>query len=139
MAETLDQLRQILAATKTIAVVGLSDKPDRPSHQIAAYLQSHGYKIIPVNPTIREALGERAYPSLRKIPARVDVVQIFRRPQDVPPIVDDAIAVSATVVWMQPGIVHEEAAARARAAGLTVVMDTCMRATHRVLREQGEI
>ncbi len=138
MAETLDQLRQILAATKTI-VVGLSDKPDRPSHQIAAYLQSHGYKIIPVNPTIREALGERAYPSLRKIPERVDVVQIFRRPQDVPPIVDDAIAVSATVVWMQPGIVHEEAAARARAAGLTVVMDTCMRATHRVLREQGEI
>lgn len=139
MEPTLDNLYRILAAAKTIAVVGLSNKPDRPSNGIAAYLKAQGYRIIPVNPTIQEALGERAYTSLREIPERVDVVQIFRRSADVPPIVDDAIAIRASVVWMQEGIVHEEAAARAQAAGLTVVMDRCMRATHRVLREQKRI
>lgn len=139
MEPTLDNLCRILAAAKTIAVVGLSNKPDRPSNGIAAYLKAQGYRIIPVNPTIQEALGERAYTSLREIPERVDVVQIFRRSADVPPIVDDAIAIRASVVWMQEGIVHEEAAARAQAAGLTVVMDRCMRATHRVLREQKRI
>lgn len=139
MEQTLESLRQILASVKTIAVVGLSNKPDRPSNEIAAYLKAQGYRIIPVNPAITEALGERAYASLREIPEHVDVVQVFRRPDDVPPVVDDAIAISAKVVWMQEGIVHEESAARARAAGLTVVMDTCMRATHRALRAQGEI
>lgn len=139
MQEVPDQLRQILAETKVIAVVGLSNKPNRLSHEIAAYLQAQGYHIIPVNPTITEALGERAYPSLREIHQRVDVVQIFRKPEDVPPIVDDAIAIGAKVVWMQPGIVHEDAATRARAAGRQVVMDTCMRATHRALRAQSKI
>lgn len=139
MEHTLDELRRILAAAKTIAVVGLSNKPDRPSNEIAVYLKAEGYRIIPVNPTIPEALGERAYASLREIPERVDVVEVFRKPEDVPPIVADAIAIGAKVVWMQPGIVHEEAAARAQAAGLKVVMDTCMRETHRVLRAQGEI
>ncbi|MBI4278289.1 MAG: CoA-binding protein [Armatimonadetes bacterium] len=134
-----EDLRQILVTTKTTAVVGLSDKPDRPSRGIAAYLQEQGYRIIPVNPTITEALGEKAYASLRDIPEPVDVVQIFRRPEDVPPIVEDAIAIGARVVWMQPGIVHEETAARAKAAGLQVVMDTCMRATHRALRAAGSI
>lgn len=139
MEHPLDDLHRILTASRTIGVVGLSNKPDRPSHEIAAYLQAQGYRIIPVNPTISEALGEKAYPSLRNIPEPVDVVQIFRKPEDVPSIVEDAISIGARVVWMQTGIVHEEAAARARAAGLQVVMDTCMRATHRALREQGKI
>ncbi len=103
-------LRRILAESQTIAVVGLSDKPDRPSNEIAAYLKAQGYRIIPVNPTITKALGERAYPSLRDVPEPVDVVQIFRRAADVPPVVADAIAIGAKVVWMQTGIVNEEAA-----------------------------
>ena len=137
--KTLDELRDILKTTKTIAVVGLSDKPDRPSHTIPAYLQRQGYRIIPVNPNLSEVLGEKAYASLKDIPEPVDVVEIFRRAEDVPPIVEDAITIGAKVVWMQLGIVNEEAAARARAAGLTVVMDTCMGATHRRLRSRGEI
>ena len=137
--KTWDELRDILKATKTIVVVGLSDKPDRPSHTIPAYLQRQGYRIIPVNPNLSEVLGEKTYASLRDIPEPVDVVEIFRRAEDVPPIVEDAIAIGAKVVWMQLGIVNEEAAARARAAGLTVVMDTCMGATHRRLRSRGEI
>jgi predicted CoA-binding protein len=137
--KTLEELRQILATAKTIAVVGLSDKPDRPSYGIAAYLQEVGYRIIPVNPTISEVLGEKAYPSLRDIPEAVDIVDIFRRAEFVPPVIDDAIAIGAKVVWMQLGIVNEEAALRAEAAGLTVVMDTCLGATHRNLRAIGKI
>ncbi|MBI3998765.1 MAG: CoA-binding protein [Armatimonadetes bacterium] len=135
----LVELREILTATRTIAVVGLSDNPERPSYEVASYLKDEGYRIIPVNPSIPEALGERAYPSLCEVPEPVDVVQIFRRPHDVPPIIDDAIAIGAKVVWMQLGIVHEEAAARARAAGLKVVMDTCMATTHNILRGRGEL
>ncbi len=137
--KTLEELRQILASSKTIAVVGLSAKPDRPSYTVPAYLQQQGYRIIPVNPNLSEALGEKAYPSLRDVPVPVDVVEIFRRAEDVPPIVEDAIAIGAKVVWMQLGVVNQEAAARAEAAGLTVVMDTCMGATHRLLRSRGEI
>jgi predicted CoA-binding protein len=137
--KTLEELRQILATTQTIAVVGLSDKPDRPSNRIPAYLQSQGYRIIPVNPNLSEALGEKAYPSLREVPVPVDVVLIFRRAEVVPPIVEDAIAIGAKVVWMQLGIVNEEAASRAEAAGLDVVMDTCMGATHHLLRSLGKI
>src|SRR5438309_1002118 len=109
----MQELRHILASSKTIAVVGLSDKPDRPSHSIPAYLQEQGYRIIPVNPNLTEALGEKAYASLRDIPEPVDVVEIFRAPEAVPPIVEDAIAIGAKVVWMQLGIVNEAAAARA--------------------------
>lgn len=134
MELTWETAREILTTTKTIAVVGLSNKPDRPSNEIASYLKDAGYRIIPVNPGIKEALGEKAYASLKDIPEKVDVVQIFRRSEDVPPIVEDAIAIGAKVVWMQTGIVNEEAAARAKAAGLKVVMDACMRATHRMLR-----
>jgi predicted CoA-binding protein len=137
--KTLEELRQILVMAKTIAVVGLSDKLDRPSHTVAAYLQGQGYRIIPVNPNLSEVLGEKAYASLRDVPEAIDVVDIFRRPEHVPPVVEDAIAIGAKVVWMQVGIIHEEAAARAEAAGLTVVMDTCMGATHRLLRAMGEI
>lgn len=136
---TLKELQQILATTRTIAVVGLSDKTDRPSHAVAAYLQQQGYRIIPVNPNLAEVLGEKAYPSLRAIPEPVDVVDIFRRAEDVPPIVEDAIAKGTKVIWMQLGIVNEAAAARAESAGLKVVMDTCMEVSHRALRLSGKI
>ncbi len=137
----IEEMREILKASKTIAVVGLSDKPDRPSHAIPLYLQQQGYRIIPVNPNLSEALGEKAYASLRDIPQsiEVDVVDIFRRAEDVPPIVEDAIAKGAKVVWMQLGISNEEAAVRAKAAGLKVVMDACMGAVHKALRQQGEL
>ena len=133
MELTWEAVRKILESTKTIAVVGLSNKPDRDSHEIAGYLQEAGYRIIPVNPTIQETLGEKAYKSLRDVPQRIDVVQIFRRPEEVPAIVDDAIAIGAKVVWMQPGTENEEAAERAEAAGLKAVMGACMRSVHRTL------
>src|SRR3989449_11178460 len=133
MELTWEAVRKLLETTKTIAVVGLSDKPDRDSHEIASYLQQAGYRIIPVNPTIKETLGEKAYKSLRDVPERVDVVQIFRRSEEVPAIVDDAIAIGAKVVWMQPGTENEEAAQRAEAAGLEAVMGACMRSVHRTL------
>ena len=124
-------IEQALAG-KTIAVVGLSSNPQSPSYKIAAYLQGQGYHIIPVNPTEQEVLGERAYPSLRDVPVPVDVVDIFRRADAVPGIVEDAIAVGAPTVWMQLGVVNEAAAQRAHDAGLNVVMDHCMRVEHRL-------
>jgi hypothetical protein len=136
---TLEEVKRILQPPKTIAVVGLSDRPDRESNEVASYLQQQGYRIIPVNPTISEALGEKAYPSLREVPEPIDIVQIFRRSEDVPPIVEEAIAIRAPVVWMQSGIVNEEAATRAKAAGLTVVMDACLRSAHRALRASGRL
>lgn len=129
-----DQVRDILTTSRIIAVVGLSNKPDRPSNEIASYLKEQGYRIIPVNPTIQEALGEKAYPSLKDIPESIDVVQIFRRPEEVPAVVEDAIAIGAKVVWMQPGAENEEAAAKAEAAGLKAVVGACMRSVHRTLR-----
>lgn len=133
MAQTPDDMRKILTSVKTIAVVGLSNKPDRPSYEVAGYLKEAGYRIVPVNPTIKEALGEKAYPSLRDVPGKIDVVQIFRRPEEVPPVVDDAIAIGAKVVWMQPGAENEQAAAKARVAGLIVVVGACMMVAHRNL------
>ena len=128
------EIHQILGTAKTIAVVGLSDKPGRDSHRVAAYLQQAGYRILPVNPNLAEVLGERAWASLRDIPIPVDVVDIFRRPDAVPEIVADAIAIGAKVVWMQDGIVHNAAADRARAAGLQVVMSRCLLREHRAWR-----
>jgi predicted CoA-binding protein len=140
MLNSLDEkLRQILESNRTIAVVGLSHKPDRPSYTNSAYLQRQGYRIIPVNPNLTQALGEKAYAHLQDIPEPVDLVDIFRRSEDVPPAVEGAIAIGAKVVWMQLGIVNEAAAAQARAAGLQVVMDTCLGATHRRLRAEGAI
>jgi uncharacterized protein len=140
MSNPIDEkLKDILSTSKTIAVVGLSNKPNRPAQTVPAYLQQQGYRIIPVNPTLNEALGEKVYAGLRDIPEPVDVVEIFRRPEDVPEVVEDAIAIGAKVVWMQSGIVNEAAAARAQAAGLQVVMDACMGETHRALRARGEI
>jgi predicted CoA-binding protein len=127
----LEEIRDILRTARTIAVVGLSDRPDRPSHGVAAYLKAHGYRIIPVNPAVREVLGEQAYARLEDVPEEIDVVDVFRRPEHVPEIVDAAIAVGVKVVWLQDGVVHEEAAAKARAAGLRVVMDRCMLRDHR--------
>ena len=126
----LDVAQGILASAHTIAVVGLSPDPRRPSHGVARYLQRVGYRIIPVNPTIAEVLGERAYPNLRQVPEPVDVVDVFRRSEFVGPIVDDAIAIKAGAVWLQDGVIDEAAAARARAAGLDVVMDDCMMRRH---------
>ncbi|MDQ7849287.1 MAG: CoA-binding protein [Armatimonadota bacterium] len=139
MALTWEDVQQILKQARTIAVVGLSDRPHRDSYQVAAYLQQQGYRIIPVNPRVKEVLGEKAYPNLREVPEPVDVVQIFRRSEEVPPVVEDAIAIGARVVWMQSGIVNEEAAARAAAAGLRVVMNACMRSAHRTLRAAGRL
>jgi uncharacterized protein len=126
-------MRDILLSTKTIASVGLSSNTEKESYWIVSYLKDQGYHIIPVNPTATEILGEKAYPDLESIPEKIDVVQVFRKSEDVPPIVDDAIKVGAKVVWMQEGIVNQEAAQKAREAGLQVVMDACMRATHRRL------
>ena len=128
--EDIQTLRRILAESKTIAVVGLSDKWHRPSNFAAKYLKEHGYKIIPVNPGKGEILGEKCYPSLLDIPDKVDVVDIFRKPADVPPIVEEAIKIGARVVWMQIGVINEEAAKRARDAGLEVVMNRCMKIEH---------
>ena len=127
------QLKRILESARTIASVGLSSNPDKPSYWVVAYLKSQGYRIVPVNPAVTEILGERAYPDLLSIPDAIDVVQLFRRAEDVPQFVEQAIQVGAKVVWMQEGIVNEAAAQRARRAGLQVVMDHCMRAQHRSL------
>jgi len=121
---------EILRQNHTVAIVGLSDKPDRPSYVVAKYLKEHGYHIIPVNPQVEQVLGETSYPDLLSIPRPVDVVDIFRRSEDVPPIVDQAIKIGAKVVWMQEGIINEEAAKKAREAGLEVVMDKCMKKEH---------
>jgi predicted CoA-binding protein len=133
---TEPQIRDILKRARTIAMVGASDKPERDSYQVMAYLIANGYRVIPVNPTVEAIQGERSYPSLTAIPERVDVVDIFRSSDAVPPIVDEAIAIGAPVVWMQLGILNEGAAQRARAAGLDVIMDHCMRAEHRRLIER---
>jgi predicted CoA-binding protein len=128
---TPEEIRDILHSTRVIAVVGLSDKPDRDSFRVAAYMQRAGYRIIPVNPAVQEVLGEKSHASLREVPEKIDMVDVFRKPDAVPAIVEDAIAVGAKVVWMQEGIVHNEAADRARAAGLKVVMDRCVLREHR--------
>ena len=129
-----DQLMsEILTSARTIASVGVSSNPEKESHQVVWYLKEAGYRIIPVNPTATEILDEKVYPELSAIPDKVDVVQVFRKPEDVPPVVEEAIRIGAKAVWMQEGIVNEEAARKAREAGLQVVMDACMRATHRRL------
>lgn len=127
------ELKEILLSAKTIASVGVSSSDEKESYHIVAYLQEQGYRIIPVNPTAKEILGEKAYASLSEIPDKVDLVQLFRKSEDVPPYVDEAIRIGAKVVWMQVGIENEGAATKARAAGLQVVMNACMRITHRTL------
>ncbi len=125
-----DSIRTILENSKTLAVVGLSSKPTRPSHGVAAYMQKHGYRIIPVNPHEESVLGEKAYAAVDQVPEAVDVVVVFRRPECVPEVVEDAIRKRAKVVWMQEGVVNEDAARRAREAGLEVVQDRCILKEH---------
>ncbi len=128
----------ILREFRNIAVVGLSASSERPSYRVASYLAEQGYNIIPVNPNTQEVLDKTSYPDLGSIPEKVDVVEIFRRPEDVMPVVEEAIKIGAKAVWMQEGIINEEAAARARDAGLLVVMDKCMFKEHRrLIQEQN--
>ena len=122
---------ELLKSSKTIAVVGLSNKRFRPSHGVAEYMQRNGYRIIPVNPFEQAVLGEKCYPDLESVPERVDIVDIFRRAEFVPAIVEAAIRIGARAVWMQEGVVHEDAAERAATAGLVVVMDRCLLKEHR--------
>ena len=131
-------VERILRQARTVAVVGLSPSPHRPSYRVASYLQRQGYRIIPVNPATDQVLGERSYPDLVSVPEKIDVVEIFRRSEDVPPVVDQAIRVEASAVWMQEGVINVEAANRAREAGLEVVMDRCMAVEHRRLARVHE-
>jgi uncharacterized protein len=130
---TDDEIRDLLRRYRRVAVVGLSDKPDRPSYGVAAYLQRVGFEVTPVNPTIAETLGVPALPSLDAVPPPVEIVDVFRRPEDVPPVAEGAVRAGAKVLWLQEGIVNEEAAAKARAAGLMVVQDRCIYKEHRRL------
>ena len=130
-----DPIHELLSRVKTIAVVGLSESPMRPSHGVSAYMQAVGYKIIPVNPRIAEALGEKAYPSLLEMPPevreRIDLVDVFRRPEYVDEIVEQAIQLKIPAIWLQEGVVNERAAEKARKAGILVVMDRCVLKEHR--------
>jgi uncharacterized protein len=128
--DDINTLRRILRETKVIAVVGLSADWYRPSFFAAKYMQAHGYRVIPVNPKYPQILGEKCYPSLRDIPEKVDMVDVFRKTQDVTPIAEDAIAIRAKVLWQQLGVRNEAAAARVRAAGLDTVMDRCVKIEH---------
>ena len=127
------KIAEILQQSHTIAVVGLSNKRHRPSYGVSEYMQRAGYRIIPVNPNCAEVLGEKSYARLEDVPEGVEIVDIFRRSEFVPEIVESAIRIGAKVVWMQEGVIHEDAAAKARAAGLTVVMDRCILKEHRRL------
>jgi hypothetical protein len=126
-----DEIGELLKRTKTIAVVGLSDSPLRPSYGVSAYMQSHGYKIIPVNPSIKGALGEKAVASLAEVEEKIDIVDVFRRSEYVPELVDEAIRLKVPAIWLQEDVIHEEAAEKARKAGILVVMDKCILKEHR--------
>lgn len=126
-----DEIGELLKRSKTIAVVGLSNNPLRPSHGVSAYMQSHGYRIIPVNPEIKGALGEKAVPTLSQVDEKIDIVDVFRRSEFVPEVVDEAIRLKVPAIWMQEGVIHEQAAEKARKAGILVVMDRCILKEHR--------
>ena len=127
-----DPIAELLRRARTIAVVGLSNNPLRPSHGVSAYMQSQGYRIIPVNPQIESCLGEKAYASLVEVPEKIDLVNIFRRPECVEEIVDQAIQLKVPAIWMQEDVIHERAAEKARKAGIFIVMDCCILKEHRV-------
>jgi predicted CoA-binding protein len=128
--KTVDEIGELLARTKTIAVVGLSSDPLRPSYGVSQYMQRNGYRIIPVNPSEKEVLGELAYPRLSDVSEKIDLVDVFRRPEFVPEIVDEAIRLKIPAIWLQEGVIHEPAAQKARDAGLFVVMDRCILKDH---------
>lgn len=126
-----DPIAELLKRAKNIAVVGLSSNPLRPSHGVSAYMQSHGYRIVPVNPHVKECLGERAYATILEVPRKIDIVNIFRRPEYVEEVVDQAIQLKVPAIWMQQEVIHEKAAQKAREAGIFVVMDRCILLEHR--------
>jgi predicted CoA-binding protein len=128
--KTVDEIGELLARTKTIAVVGLSSDPMRPSYGVSQYMQRNGYRIIPVNPSEKEVLGELAFPRLSDVPEKIDLVDVFRRPEFVPEIVDEAIRLKIPAIWLQEGVIHEPAAQKARDAGMFVVMDRCILKDH---------
>ncbi len=132
--DQFEQIAELLKTAKTIAVVGLTNNPMRPSYGVTQYMRSQGYRIIPVNPNIREWLGEKAYASLLDVPEKIDVVNVFRRPEAVPAVVEQAIQIKAPALWLQEGVVHHQAAERARQAGMFVVMDKCILKEHRRAR-----
>jgi hypothetical protein len=125
-----DDLKKLLENSRSIAVVGISTDPAKPSNRVASYLKQHGYHIIPVNPGAEEVLGEKSYPDLKSVPEPIDVVDVFRRPEFLLPIAEEAVAVGAKVLWMQEGIRNEEAAKKAEEGGLTVIQDACMLKEH---------
>jgi predicted CoA-binding protein len=131
MSQSPDPITDLLKRAKNIAVVGLSSSPLRPSYGVSAYLQGQGYRIIPVNPEIKGALGEKAYASLSEVPEKIDIVDVFRRSEFVPEVVDEAIKLKVPAIWLQEGVIHEAAAQKARKAGLLVVMDRCILKEHR--------
>src|SRR5207302_6952935 len=131
---TTEEIRSLLMSAKTVAMVGASSNPEKASHGIMQKLQRAGYHVVPINPREKEVLGEKAYASLLDIPEHIDIVDVFRRPEDTPPIADEAVKIGAKALWLQTGIVNEDAAARAKAGGLLVVMDACIGATHALLR-----
>ncbi len=133
----IDLEEQIFEDSKVIAVVGLSANPERPSHRVASYLKGNGYIIIPVNPSIEVCLDERCYPDLSSIPVAIDVVDVFRKPEDVLPIVEEAVKIGAKTVWLQEGVINEEAAEFARNAGLRVVSNRCMMKEHQRVYNSG--
>jgi len=133
MSSPPGSIADALNMAKTIAVVGLSSSPLRPSHGVAAYMQGQGYRIIPVNPRIADALGEKSFAKLSDVPAKIDIVDIFRRSEFVPEVVDEAIKLKVPVIWMQEGVIHEAAAEKARKAGIFVVMDRCILKEHHKL------
>ena len=128
-----EDVRAVLARARTIAVVGLSPRPERPSHRIARLLKAWGYRVIPVRPALREVLGEKAYPRLADVPEKIDLVDVFRAAEEVGPIVEQCIALGLPAIWIQQGIVNQPAAERARAAGMFVVMDRCISVDYRRL------
>ena len=132
------ELKELLTNATTIAIVGASPNPDKASYGIMQKLQQAGYKVIPVNPRETEILGERSYPSLIDVPEHIDIVDVFRRAEDTPAIADDAVTIGAKALWLQTGITSEDAAQRAKAGGLSVVMDRCIGATHSLLRVAGK-
>jgi predicted CoA-binding protein len=135
-ANESDRITELLKSAKTIAVVGLSDRPNRTSYGVSQYMQSQGYRIIPVNPAITGSLGEKAYASLSVVPEKIDIVNVFRRSEFVPEIVEEAIQLKVPAIWMQEGVEHEEAAKKARAAGILVVMDRCILKEHMARRQE---
>ena len=133
-ATEADRITELLKTAKTIAVVGLTDSPLRPSYGVSHYMLSQGYRIIPVNPNITDWMGEKAYPSLLDVPEKIDIVNVFRRSDAVPDVVEQAIQIKAPAIWMQEGVVHEAAAEKARQASIFVVMDSCILKEHRKRR-----